>query len=339
MNRRILVLPLLLALLTGPADAPPETCVILITTDGLRWQEVFGGAEEALIGDDDDLRSEFWRETPEQRREALLPFLWSVVADEGQIFGDRSAGGSALVTNGLDFSYPGYQEILAGYPDPAIDSNSKTPNPNVTVLEWLEGRPGFEDRVAAFGTWDVLPYIVNRERSGLPVFAAFEPYLDDPPSPFHGSCFDSFTFHATLEYLRTRRPRVLYVMFGETDEWAHAGYYGEYLYAARRVDGFIRRLWDAAQEVYPGGASLVITTDHGRGTGDEWTNHGEDVAGAEEMWIAALGRGVPALGGRSDAVTQAQVAATVAALVGEDYAGAEPRAGEPLPLDPEGRSP
>ncbi|MGI8992391.1 MAG: hypothetical protein ACR2I2_22775, partial [Bryobacteraceae bacterium] len=41
------------------------------------------------------------------------------------------------VTNGLNFSYPGYSETLCGFADPRIKSNDKVPNPNVTVLEWL----------------------------------------------------------------------------------------------------------------------------------------------------------------------------------------------------------
>jgi hypothetical protein len=43
------------------------------------------------------------------------------------------------------------------------------------------------------------------------------------------------------------------------------------------------------------------------------------VPGAENIWIAALGPAVPPLGVRENVeATQAQVAATVASLVGED---------------------
>lgn len=73
------------------------------------------------------------------------------------------------MTNGLWFSYPGYSELLTGVADPRIDSNAKKANPNVSVLEWLNRRPGFEGRVAAFGSWDVLPFILAVERSGLTV--------------------------------------------------------------------------------------------------------------------------------------------------------------------------
>src|SRR5262249_43900435 len=68
--------------------------VVLITTDGLRWQEVFGGADESLlteeagVADPAALKQEFDRETPPARREALLPFLWRVIARQGQLYGN-----------------------------------------------------------------------------------------------------------------------------------------------------------------------------------------------------------------------------------------------------------
>ena len=70
------------------------------------------------------------------------------------------------MTNGKLFSYPGYSELLTGVADPRIDTNAKTVNPNVNVLEWLNRRPGFEGRVAAFASWDVFPFILAAERSG-----------------------------------------------------------------------------------------------------------------------------------------------------------------------------
>src|SRR5262249_44502068 len=136
--------------------------VIVVTADGLRWQEVFRGAESSLLNERDGgvadvpaLRREFWRETPEARREALMPFLWSVVAREGQIFGNADKGSSARVTNGKNFSYPGYNELFTGFPDSRIDSNDKIPNPNVTVFEWLNRKPAFGGKVSAIGCWDV----------------------------------------------------------------------------------------------------------------------------------------------------------------------------------------
>lgn len=340
------------------AQAAPvrTTNLILVTLDGLRWQELFAGADALLLFDTtvtpaSDARTRYWDATPEERRELLMPFFWQVVAREGQVFGNRLAGGGMRATNGLKFSYPGYQELLAGYPDRTITSNDKRANPNVTVLEWLQSRPGLAGRVAAFGTWDVLPFILNEERSKLAVNAGWEPLeLPQPttgqavlnslmatlPREWEEERYDALTFHIALEHLLAVRPGVIYIALGETDDWAHAGRYDRYLDAAHNADTFLRALWDTLQRHprYRGRTALVVTTDHGRGAGRRgWTRHGQNVAGAEWIWAAVIGPDTPALGVRNDvtAATQAQIAATLATLLGEDWVAAEPRAAPPLP--------
>jgi hypothetical protein len=253
------------------------------------------------------------------------------------------------VTNGLWFSYPGYSEMLAGVADPRVDSNDKVPNPNVNVLEWLNGRPGFEGRVEAFGAWDVLPFILNTGRSRLRVGDGYPPapapqtdreraindMADDLPLFWEGAPLDAPIMHAAIESLRTRRPRVLYVLLGETDEWAHERRYDLYLDAAFRSDRFIRRVWEMAQSMpaYAGRTALVLATDHGRGaSAQDWTDHGRRVPAAERTWMAVMGPGTPATGVRDGvAVTNAQLASTIAALLGENFRDGVPAAAPPLP--------
>ena len=168
MKRLSLLFPILLLLSSSCQSPTRDSMVLLVTVDGLRWQEVFSGAAEGLIDEkQEDLRREFIRDSAEARREILMPFLWTVIARDGQIYGNRTKGSVARVANGKKFSYPGYNELLTGFPDARIDSNDRKPNPNVSVLEWLNGRPGFAGRVAAFGTWDRLVDILNRDRSRL----------------------------------------------------------------------------------------------------------------------------------------------------------------------------
>jgi hypothetical protein len=340
--------------------------VVLVTYDGLRWQEVFSGCDETLLNKDQGggvrdvpaLAARFWRDTPEERREALLPFFWKTVARRGQVFGDPAHQSRARVTNGRNFSYPGYNEILTGFADERIDSNAKRNNSNVTVLEWLNRRPGFEGRVAAFCSWDVFPFIINAQRSGIAVnagWAAFDAGLDpvrlaalndairDSTHVWADVRDDGLTFHGAVEYVKAKRPRVLFLAFGETDDWGHEGRYDLVLDAARRTDGFIERLWNLLQSMpeYKDKTSLLLTTDHGRGDNRvEWKKHGKDTPGSDQMWIAVMGPDTPAAGCRSDiAVTQSQAAATLAHLLGEDYHAAVPRSGEPLEGVVQGRQP
>ena len=331
--------------------------VFLIISDGFRWQEVFNGAEADLltkenggVNDTNSIRAEFWRNSAGERREALLPFFWTAIAKHGQLFGNQNKGSVVTVTNGRKFSYPGYNEILTGAADPRIDSNDKKPNANVTVFEWLNGRSSLRNHVAVFGTWDVFPYIFNIERCHLPIWPVWEskfgPYEIPPPQyvadllrdttpMWEDLTYDSFLFHAVTDHLKRKQPRLVFVGFGETDEWAHAGRYDHYLTAARHVDDFVRRLWEQVQSVpqYRGKTTFILTADHGRGSGPvDWKNHGEKIAGAEGDWIAVIGPDTPPAGERTQTEphTQSQIAATIAALLGEDYHAAFPGSGAPI---------
>jgi len=334
--------------LSRPADAQEGTTrtknVVLIVTDGLRWQEVFNGAERALISraggvsDTTALLRDFWRESPRERRAALLPFMWGTIARDGQILGNQAKGSVGTVTNGLKFSYPGYNEMILGAADPRINSNSYGPNPNITVFEWLNAKPAYRGRVAALATWGAFHDIFNAKRSGIDVRAGWNPPFATARGErqslinelfrtttrlWADNAFDVLTHQTLLEYVRTASPRVLFVGYGETDEWAHAGRYDLTLQTARQVDAFIAELWQVMQSMpaYRASTTFIVTTDHGRGDGPaDWKRHGEDVIGAEAIWMAVLGPDTPALGERENQTfTQAQVAATIATLLGEDW--------------------
>jgi hypothetical protein len=331
--------------------------ILLVTTDGLRWQEVFGGADGALMNKQNGgvenpslLEGEFGGDTAEKRRKALLPFIWNVMAKNGQLYGNANAGSEAKVTNGRNFSYPGYNEIFTGAADPSIDSNDKRPNGNVSVLEWLNGQDDFHRRIAAFGSWDRFPYILNSPRSKIRVVAGWQPLIGRGLSPeerllsrmvvqtprmWDDCVYDTFTFHAALEYFKRQRPRVLYIGLGETDEFGHAGRYDHYLHAAHRVDGYVRVLWDTVQSLpdYRGATTLILTTDHGRGDAPvEWKSHGAKIHGSERIWIGVLGPDTAPLGERTNisTVTQSQIAATLASFLGLDYNASAPKAAPPI---------
>lgn len=357
----LLILAALLSCPRNHADpARPRTeNVFLIVSDGLRWQEIFNGAEERLLNKADGgikdketnrVRQSFWRDSAESRRAALMPFLWSTVAQQGQLFGNQKRGSVVTVSNGLKFSYPGYNEMITGRPDRRIDSNDRRPNPNTNVFEWLNARPRWHGRVSVLGTWAVFPYIFNVHRAELPVWPAWEsvfnsraipvPALlttlqDETTRDWDDMTYDAFLFAAVTHHVRQARPRVVFVGYGETDEWAHAGRYDLYLEAIHQFDSYVRRLWQLTQSLkeYRGKTTFLLVADHGRGGGTEdWKHHGEKVEGAEGDWIAALGPDTPSRGERTHvpAVTLGQVAPTVAALLGEDFRRSEPAAAEPI---------
>jgi hypothetical protein len=340
------------------ATAQPRN-VVLITLDGVRPTEVFTGAQPELMDRDsggvenpEGCRARFGADTAQARREALMPFLWRTMAREGQVFGNAALGAPMRVTNGRGFSYPGYNELLTGAADPRIDSNGHPPNDNVTVFEWLATLGPFRGRVQAFATWDAFFRIFNVGRSKLDVRAGWEPpFANDAhrtptrdaldalfrtTTPVFGdNALDSLTYAALKESLRTQHPRVLFLGLGEHDEWMHAGRYDLALEAAHREDALVQDLWNTLQAMpaYRGTTTFLLTTDHGRGA-ENWKEHGASQPGSEDVWFAAMGPGVPALGERSHTgpLTQAQVASTVAGLLGEDWRAKSPAAAAPLPL-------
>jgi len=330
------------------AEQRKTQAVVLIVSDGLRWQEVFTGADPLLMNsknggiwrNEEDLKRLYWRERVEERRAALLPFFWTVIAKQGQLYGNQTRGSVARVTNGMAFSYPGYNEMLTGRPDPRINSNEYGPNPNVTVFEWLNGKPDFAGRVAALATWGAFREIFNQPRSHVDVRAGWNgPYSSTSGTPRDGlmrelwanmtrldedDTYNSFLQVELLDYVKTKKPRVLFVGYGETDNWAHQGRYDLVLDSAHGMDHFVQELWETMQAMpeYRGRVTFLITADHGRGSGPvEWREHGKKEKGSENIWLAVMGPDTAALGERTNVapITQSQIAATLAALVGADY--------------------
>ena len=333
--------------------------VVLVTLDGVRWQEVFNGADKNLINNTDfvkepeQLNTQFWAKTVNERQQLLMPFLTQVVAKQGVIIGDRANGSTMSVSNPWYFSYPGYNEILTGEVDENINSNDKVLNPNKTILERLDKLPEFKNSTALFGSWDVFPYIVNNKRSDVYVNAGFMPVAEDLfadapllnalqkeiPSPWHNVRLDSFTYRFAKAYMLAKTPKLLVISLGETDDFAHDGHYDQYLRSARQSDAFIKDLWATIQTTagYKNNTTLIITTDHGRGSNaDDWQHHSskralaksaqgkkafpEGIIGSEYIWLAAIG---PAIKGRGLIKTknefkQAQVAATVLKALGQN---------------------
>lgn len=365
-----LLILLLLALFASSAQAADN--VVLITFDGLRWQELFRGLDPALAKHEEYseqgelLMQRFWRDTPEKRAAALFPFLHGTVFMHGSFAGNRDAGSCVRVSNPWYFSYPGYSEILTGVVNEQIDSNGKVLNPEKTIHELLESLPQYRGKTGAFASWDVFPFIFNTERSRIYV-NAFAPLAEpateaerqlntlyaDIPTPWPTVRNDAFTHHYAKAWFQRSRPRLLYISYGETDDFAHDGKYDEYILAAHRTDRFISEIWDMIQSTdgYRDNTVLFVTVDHGRGEAplETWQHHAskrsldgymqslaqyeDGIVGSENTWMAAIGPGVGSSGlinTGEDCLTSNRIAATLLQLLGEDYRKLNPSMGTPL---------
>ncbi|HUP12357.1 MAG TPA: hypothetical protein VM187_09105, partial [Niastella sp.] len=280
-----------------PADVVTNNKVFLITLDGFRWQELFRGADAAILDNSRfttnaaATKAQYYTEDVKARRQKLMPFLWKVVGTEGQLFGNRRYNNQVNVSNPYCLSYPGYNEILTGKADLTIYSNDRKRNQNKTLLEYLNTLPAFAGKVAAFTSWNLFPYILNDKRSNvyvnctfsekMPLFAKMKTaagaslprFYDDTENTRN----DWATFFAAQQYITKNLPKVVYIGLGGTDEYGHQKKYDKYLQQAQQADHIISRLWHLVQSLpfYKEQTTFIITTDHGRGNkANNWFKHG-----------------------------------------------------------------
>ncbi|MFN7923082.1 MAG: hypothetical protein U0Q16_23470 [Bryobacteraceae bacterium] len=332
MRRRDFCLLPAAALAQQPATA---SNLVLLTLDGLRWQEVFTGIDPRLMlerstqmHEQRALRDRLWRESPTERREALMPYFWKTFAPQAVVRED------VRVTNAFRVSYPGYSEILTGRAqDDVIRGNDPKQNPTETFLEFLRRKYGVaKELIAVFASWDAFRWISESKPGSLFINAAYE---EAEPTPRvaelsrlqrqlltedDGARHDWITFEMAIDYLRNVRPRALYIAFNETDEWAHQRRYDRVLMMVAYVDRCIQTLWGLIQSTpgYRDQTTLVITCDHGRGgTLADWSDHGSRVEGADRIWLAAAG---PAKREFEGVRTQAEIAPAILRSLGIDPA-------------------
>jgi hypothetical protein len=322
--------------------------VILVTTDGLRIQEMFEGLDPMLLnnreksGIDNEarLREKFWRDDPKERREALLPFFWGTLAKQGVVLGNQKLNSVVKVQNRHHFSYPGYAEILTGQPQPEVNSNDPIRIKVPTALDFARQKLNLDNKgVAAFASWNIFNYFVTHEEDSFYVNAGYKAVSEEIVTrrmrrlsrqqfqmltPWDSVRHDVVTCELALSYLEEYKPRVLYVAPGETDDWAHNRRYDRVIEMAHYFDNFLEDLWNTLQSMdeYKDKTTLIITTDHGRGVQlDDWTGHGSKIPGADDIWVAVIGPDTPDKGELKDTPQyyQGSAASTLLTFLGLDY--------------------
>ncbi|MDF2192146.1 sulfatase-like hydrolase/transferase [Paraflavitalea sp. CAU 1676] len=349
-TKSVLFLLLLLCVVKGFAQPRKTKNVILISLDGYRWREIFLGADSALLynkrytKDSAWTFQKYWAATVQERREKLMPFTWSQIAKNGQLYGNRTLGNKVDLKNTFWFSYPGRSETWTGHFDPAINSNDKIDNPNENVMEFINKQKGFAGKTAAFASWDVVAWILNRNRNGITVNIwgedvkgpkltpqqkeanAYQHMMPDPWG--QGERLDVSTYRLSKAYLEAQHPRLFYIDFGDLDCYAHDGAYNKYLDAANKTDLMIKDLWEYLQKdpFYKDQTTLIICADHGRGEDSKWTGHGTSAPHSNETYLLVMGPDTKPLGEVKTAgqIYQDQFAQTIANLLGFQFTPKHP---------------
>ena len=331
-----ILLLLLITICFQQANCQTKVCdnIIIVTIDGIRWQEIFSGADSTLlfsakINTDPKLSQQaFWNPDVTSRRQMLTPFLTSLAFAKGRLYGNRYVQNKMSVENPYRFSYAGYNEIFTGFPDNSVITNRSRNNNNISVLEFLNNDSSYKDSIAVFTAWKKFPFIFNEKRSRLTI-NSFTQHDENSFKHSGETQSDSVVFAAAQEYIFEHKPKVIHIGFGEADEFAHHRLYDRYLNNIHQVDKMIEALWKSIQsdEHYCNRTIMLITTDHGRGNKTKtWMKHGASVAGSNETWLGIIGCCIdPQQELKSGTeISNAQLAQTIARLLGKNFQANHP---------------
>ena len=295
--------------------------VILVTIDGVRWQDVFLGIDPE-------------RSTERGGPEVTMPRARRLAMERGVAIGaGQGACGVVRTAGGSNVSMPGYIEIFTGARTSCRDNEcGRVARP--TVFDEVASAIG--GVATSIGSWPVLEKTVTSASDRVGVTAGMHPWAG--PRPEHatgvaetiakhasvnpwpgGSGYrpDAYTIEIALQYLRTERPTLLHVGLVDTDEWAHKDDYARYLEALRSADDFVGAVsdqLDASGEAAR--TTVILATDHGRGP--SFKDHGVMMPGAERSWVIAFGGGIAArgIGCPNRDVLLTDIAPTIRTLVG-----------------------
>lgn len=288
---------------TTPLQSAPvaEPHVILVTVDGVRWQEFFDVEPGSLAAADErPLWAAFWRD----------------IAPSARIFGDPRVGDRAEISASRPVSLPVYHSLMAGF-DTGCSNNDCPRIETETLPEALRRRLSLaQEDVAVFASWEPLGRASARRPSDIHLDVAVTTGPTAPP--WSSGRWDVDTMERGLAHLRQHRPRFLYLALDDVDEWAHRGDVPAYLAAQRRSDAWLTEITAVVDELgLTEQTTMVLTTDHGRGTGSQWRSHSR-IDEARRVFVAIWGAGVarPGPSRREETARHADLRPTIESLFG-----------------------
>lgn len=290
----------------GPSEAGRETRqVVLVTLDGVRWQEVFLGVDPTIAAAAGLPREQVLR------AEELVPNLHRRFLEGGVAIGMQDEPGGIFASGPNFVSLPGYLEILRGRTVPECQDNECPPVRAPTLLDDIRSLPrATRADSAAFTSWHECSRAASadpgrvvlstgRRRSSVSDLAWVDPHCDrllsrgrasDPEPGTSDYRPDRMTAQIALCYLVAARPKMLWIGLGDTDEHAHQEDYAAYLGALRSADAFVGELFERLEGMgeYGRTTTVIVTTDHGRGPG--WQDHGRHESASRVFFLAAGGK-------------------------------------------------
>lgn len=269
--------------------------VILITLDGVRYQEFFNGMDPALSGG----------ATGE-----VFSHIWKDLAQDGVIYGSPGTSSKIEVANPYRVSLPAYESIFAGSVRDCKNNSCNRVDVETFPERLLREFSWKKSQVAAIASWDKIALAFESNEGSTALNAGLEDIEDpdggvtsadfekinklqklDPPN-WEEVRFDKHTVAQALIYLTKYRPRFLYISLNDSDEYGHMGDYANYVNTLHTHDSWIQLLFKTLEDLgeYGKRTTVIVTTDHGRGANPkDWRDHGAWVNGCEKIWLFAKG--------------------------------------------------
>lgn len=303
-----------------------KAIVVILTIDGVRWQEVFSGVDARLA------RTQQTSFTGGRSASELMPNLHRLSEHRGALMGSDSAELYASSANTL--SLPGYLEIFSGRAAACASNDCAATSSSTLLDDWLGRDPS--STVAVLSSWPTVARAAARDLSRITLSAgrtvrSLTERLCDAPRlceifrsglelqawpGLGGYRPDHATAALALEYLRVKQPQFVFIGLGDTDEQAHRGNYWAYLQALHDADRTLGEVnhWLEDKQSQGYRTLLICTSDHGRARG--FRHHG-GAPEAARVWALFTGSVVKARGHMVAAPSRlADIAPTVREFVG-----------------------
>jgi hypothetical protein len=276
------------------AEIPSQNNVILLTLDGVRWQEVFHGTDPAVDAG--------------KTENPVMPSLWRELLPEGVLFGNPGTASGMTVANDSYLSLPAYQSIMAGFPQEDCFSNqcgaigvetlperlqkeiSAHRADVVTIASWQTIREAAEH--VSGSTWVNTGAEVLEDGGTEPELKELNLRQSADLPPWGDARYDKYTWAHAMRVLKKHRPRFMFISLLDSDEWAHKGDYPKYIDSLKTYDTWIRELSALLEGMgsYGAATTLIVTTDHGRGEGANWGPHGAFFPSSRNIWLYGRNR-------------------------------------------------
>jgi phosphopentomutase len=132
-----------------------------------------------------------------------------------------------------------------------------------------------------------------------------------------GARGDKYTFQQAMRYLKKYQPRFMFLSLDDADEWGHRNNYPEYIKTLHQYDDWIESLLTTLEDLgeYGQSTTLLITTDHGRGDGSKWSDHGISAPESKNIWLYAGGPRVKSTFALTQKYTHNDIRPTIQALM------------------------